>query len=86
MFRHKFELAGLGIAATGIAHFIAPSAFEAITKPAFPKDTDKWIMRNGASETAIGTLITLRPTRRLGFAALAAYVGWLGFNGAKSAA
>ena len=85
MFRHKFELAGIGIAATGIAHFIAPGAFKAITEPAFPQDTDKWIVRNGVSETAIGTAIALPSTRKLGFLGLAAYVGWLGFNGAKNA-
>lgn len=81
----KFELAGIGIAATGIAHFIAPSAFEAITKPAFPKDTDKWIMRNGATETAVGLAIALPATRKLGLVGLAVYGAWLGFNGATAA-
>lgn len=85
MFRHKFELAGIGLAATGIAHFIAPGLFKAITKPAFPEDTDKWIMRNGASETAIGAAIALRSTRKLGFVGLGVYGAWLAFNGAKNA-
>lgn len=79
------KLAGLGLAATGVAHFIAPSAFEAITKPAFPKDTDKWIMRNGASETAIGMAIALPATRKLGLAGLGVYGAWLGSRVAASA-
>lgn len=47
LMRFKFELAASGLAATGVAHFIAPALFEPITKPAFPKDTEKWIVRGG---------------------------------------
>jgi uncharacterized membrane protein len=80
------KLFGIGLAATGVAHFIAPSAFEPITKPAFPNDTRDWVLRHGAAETAIGLAITLPATRKLGFAALGAYGAWLGANGAKSLA
>lgn len=77
-------LSGLGLAATGVAHFVAPQLFEPITKPAFPNDTGKWIKVNGASETVIGLALASSATRKLGFAGLAAYGAWLGANGAKS--
>ena len=78
------RITGLLIALTGIAHFIAPQYFKDITKVAFPEDTDDWIMRNGAIETALGTSIACSKTRKLGFLGLGAYAGWLAFNGAKN--
>jgi uncharacterized membrane protein len=78
------RITGFLIALTGIAHFIAPQYFKDLTKVAFPEDTDDWILRNGAIETAVGTSIALKPTRKLGFVGLGAYVGWLAFNGAKN--
>lgn len=78
------RITGLLIALTGIAHFVAPQYFKDLTKVAFPEDTDEWIKRNGAIETAIGTTIALQKTRRLGFLGLGGYVGWLAFNGAKN--
>jgi uncharacterized membrane protein len=78
------RLAGLSIAFTGIAHFIAPQYFKDLTKVAFPEDTDAWIQKNGGIETAIGSAIFLKPTRKLGFLGLGAYVGWLAFNGANN--
>jgi len=71
---------GLGLAATGIAHFVAPDAFVGITKSAFPNDTEEWVKRNGATETALGVAILLPKTRKLGVLGLLGYVGWLGFN------
>jgi len=71
---------GLGLAATGIAHFVAPDAFVGITKNAFPNDTEEWVKRNGATETAIGVAMLLPKTRKLGVLGLLGYVGWLGFN------
>ena len=82
----KFTLAGLGIAATGAAHFVAPELFRDLTKMAFPNDTEEWIKRNGATELALGLAVALPATRKLGFAGLGAYGAWLGFNGAKSLA
>lgn len=78
------RITGFLIALTGIAHFIAPQYFKDLTKVAFPEDTDEWIKRNGAIETALGTTIALQKTRKLGFLGLGTYVGWLAFNGAKN--
>ncbi|MBJ7457665.1 MAG: hypothetical protein JHD02_00610 [Thermoleophilaceae bacterium] len=78
------RITGLLIALTGIAHFIAPQLFKDITRVAFPENTDDWIKRNGAIETAVGTSIACTKTRKLGFLGLGAYVGWLAFNGATN--
>ncbi len=75
---------GFLVAAVGAAHFAAPEAFEDVTKLAFPKDTAKWVLRNGASEVAIGALMILPPTRRLGQLSLLGYTGWLGYNAANA--
>jgi uncharacterized membrane protein len=71
---------GFLLAAAGAAHFAAPDAFEEITKKAFPDNTKDWVMRNGASEAAIGAAMMLKPTRKLGVIALLGYTGWLGYN------
>jgi uncharacterized membrane protein len=71
---------GFLVAATGAAHFAAPEAFEDFTKAAFPDDTAAWVLRNGASEVAIGVAMILPPTRKLGVAALLGYIGWLAAN------
>lgn len=77
------KLFGIGTALVGIAHFIVPQQFRAITSIAFPKNTDQAIQQNGAIETAIGTALVLKKTRKLGFGALGVYVAWLGFNAAQ---
>lgn len=79
------SLAGLGLAATGAAHFVAPQLFEPITKPVFPEDTSTWIKRNGASELAIGLAIAVPATRKLGLVGLAAYGAHLGARAAAAA-
>ncbi len=71
---------GFLITALGVAHFAAPQAFEEVTRTAFPENTQDWVMRNGAAETAIGVAMMLKPTRKLGVAALLGYTGWLGYN------
>lgn len=76
---------GFLVAATGAAHFVAPEAFESVTKAAFPDDTAAWVLRNGATETAIGLAMMLKPTRKLGVLALFGYGGWLGYNAASAA-
>ena len=75
---------GFLVAATGAAHFVAPDAFEDVTKMAFPQDTSEWVKRNGATESAIGVAMMLKPTRKLGVLGLLGYVGWLGFNAANA--
>lgn len=72
------KLFGLVLAATGVAHFVAPQAFEGITKAAFPDDTAAWIQRNGATETVVGLALATTPTRKLGLLGLLAYLGFLG--------
>ena len=72
---------GFLVAATGAAHFAAPEAFEDVTRTAFPDDTAAWVLRNGASETAIGLAMMLPKTRKLGVVGLLGYVGWLVANG-----
>lgn len=72
------SIAGLGLAATGVAHFVAPQLFMGITKPVFPENTSTWVKRNGASELAIGLAIAVPVTRKLGLAGLTAYGAHLG--------
>jgi uncharacterized membrane protein len=76
---------GLLVAGVGAAHFVAPEAFEDVTKIAFPQETDKWVLRDGASEVLIGSLMVLKPTRKLGVVALLGYAGWLGYNATNAA-
>jgi uncharacterized membrane protein len=75
---------GLGLAATGLAHFAAPDAFVAVTATAFPDDTEEWVKRNGASETVVGLALMLPKTRKLGKLGLLGYLGWLGYNAANA--
>ncbi|MFC8179784.1 hypothetical protein CH293_15585 [Rhodococcus sp. 14-2470-1b] len=75
---------GIGLAATGAAHFVVPEAFEPITKRPFPKDTRDWITRNGATELVVGAAIAYPKTRKIGLVGLGAYVGWLGYNIARN--
>ncbi|WP_315772960.1 hypothetical protein [Rhodococcoides kroppenstedtii] len=77
-------VAGVALAATGAAHFVAPDAFRPITAPVFPDDTRTWTYRNGASELAIGTAIAIPATRKIGLVGLAVYVGFLGFRAATA--
>ena len=77
-------VAGVALAATGAAHFVAPDAFRPITEPVFPDDTRTWTYRNGASELAIGTAIAIPATRKIGLVGLAVYVGFLGFCAATA--
>jgi uncharacterized membrane protein len=71
---------GFLLTASGAAHFAAPEAFEEVTKVAFPENTRDWVLRNGATEAAIGVAIMLRTTRKLGLLSLLGYTGWLGYN------
>ncbi|MFC0315968.1 hypothetical protein ACFQNE_13990 [Gordonia phosphorivorans] len=73
-------LGGVGIAATGLAHFAAPDAFRGITEQAFPKNTDRFLMINGAFETVVGALIAVPKTRKAGLIGLGLYGGHLTSN------
>jgi len=74
--------AGIALAATGLAHFAAPKAFEPISKLAFPNDTDAWIKRNGATELALGVALAVDKTRKAGLVGTAVYTAWLGARAA----
>lgn len=73
-----FRSTGVTVAATGIAHFVAPRPFVALTKPMFTEDTEKWVQVNGATETAIGLALVDRRTRLYGLIGLLAYSAYLG--------
>ena len=71
---------GFVLTAVGVAHFAAPDVFEQITKPVFPENTAEWVVRNGATEAAIGAAMMIKRTRKLGVLALLGYAGWLGYT------
>ncbi len=75
---------GLLLAATGVAHFVVPDAFTGITKTAFPDDTDAWVQRNGATETALGLALMTPGLRKAGKLGVLGYLGWLGYNAANA--
>jgi uncharacterized membrane protein len=64
---------GIGLAASGVAHFAAPRPFIALSKPFFPEETEKWVRLNGASETAVGLALLDRRTRTAGLVGLIVY-------------
>ncbi|MBV8930818.1 MAG: hypothetical protein JO152_16985 [Mycobacteriaceae bacterium] len=79
------RLAGLALAAVGIAHYAKPEAFESITRRAFPNDIRQHTYVNGGIETALGVGLANPPTRRLAVAGLVGYLAYLGVNAARNA-
>lgn len=77
-------IAGAGLAATGLAHFVAPDLFRGITEPAFPTNTDQALQINGAIETVVGTAIAVPRTRKAGVVGLGVYGAYLAANLVKS--
>ncbi|GAA4671260.1 hypothetical protein [Gordonia humi] len=77
-------LAGAGLAAAGVVHFVAPELFRGITAPVFPENTDQAITINGGLETAIGAAIAFPRTRRAGLAGLGLYGAYLAANMVKA--
>ena len=75
-------VAGAGLAATGLAHFVAPDLFRGITEPAFPKNTDQMLKVNGGIETVVGALIAVPRTRKAGLIGLGLYGAHLAANAA----
>ncbi|QRY62372.1 hypothetical protein JVX90_18680 [Gordonia sp. PDNC005] len=84
MSERLITIGGIGLAATGVAHFVAPSLFHGITAPAFPDDTAKAIQVNGTAETLIGVAIAVPMTRKAGFVGLGLYGAYLAANAAKA--
>ena len=79
-------LAGLGIAGTGLAHFVKPEAFESITAITFPENTAQHISIDGAAETALGLALVVPKTRKLAIWGLLGYGGYLAVNTLKNRA
>ncbi len=77
-------LAGLSLVGAGLAHFVAPQLFESMTKPAFPRDTDRHIKTNGSIETALGVGLLVPKTRRLAAVGGLGYLVYLGVNAARN--
>jgi uncharacterized membrane protein len=77
-------VAGLGLAGVGLSHFVKPTLFESITKPAFPRRTRQHIYANGAIETAIGVGLISPKTRKAALVGSLAYGAYLGVNAARN--
>ncbi|ALG83266.1 hypothetical protein [Gordonia phthalatica] len=77
-------VAGAGLSATGLAHFVAPDMFRGITAPAFPNNTDQMLKVNGGIETVVGALIAVPRTRKAGLIGLGLYGAHLAGNMAKA--
>lgn len=77
LIRIGFRAGGAGLAATGVAHFVAPQPFESISKVAFPEDTRRWVYQNGFTELLLGLALAFRRTRIVGSLGGLAYVVFL---------
>jgi uncharacterized membrane protein len=75
---------GLGVAATGLAHFVKPDLFASLTAAAFPVNTDQHVLMDGAAETVLGLALVVPKTRRLATIALLGYGGYLAVNVLKN--
>lgn len=75
---------GAALAATGVAHFVRPEAFDALTATAFPTNTRRHVYLDGGIETALGVALAVPRTRKLAIAGLVAYAGWLGFSAVRA--
>ena len=78
------QIAGLGVAATGLSHFVRPELFETVTASAFPDNTLQHTYIDGAIETAIGVGLIAPKTRKLAVAGLLAYGAYLGISVARN--
>jgi uncharacterized membrane protein len=73
-------LVGLGLAGTGVAHFVKPELFDDVTGQAFPRETRKHVYIDGGIETAIGLGLVSRKTRKLAVVGLLGYGAYLAGN------
>ncbi len=81
---NRMTIVGLVMAAVGLSHFVRPQLFEAITAPAFPKNTRTYIYANGGIETAVGLALANPRTRRAGVLGLLGYLAWLAGNAVRN--
>jgi uncharacterized membrane protein len=73
-------LTGLGVAGVGVAHFVRPELFDAMTQQAFPHETRKHVYIDGGIETAIGLGLASPKTRKLAVIGLLGYGAYLAGN------
>ena len=72
------------MAGAGAAHFVAPQLFEPVTRPLFPRDTDRHIKTNGGIETALGLGLLAPKTRKLAAVGALGYLAYLGANAIRN--
>ena len=73
-------LAGLGVAAAGVSHFVAPQLSHGMTYEVFPTDTRQHIYIDGGIETALGVGLAIQKTRKLAVIGLIVYLLYLAGN------
>lgn len=72
------RILGLLLAATGLAHFVRPAAFQTLTESAFSGDIRRHTYINGGIETALGVGLVAPKTRKPAVAGLIGYGAYLG--------
>lgn len=77
-------IAGLGLAAAGVAHFVSPQLFDSMTREAFPRDTRQHTYIDGGVETALGLGLAVPKTRKLALVGVLGYVAYLAGNVARN--
>jgi uncharacterized membrane protein len=70
-------VAGLALAGTGLAHFVAPQLFQGLTESAFPDNTRQHVYIDGGIETALGLGLAAQHTRKLAVIGLVGYLIYL---------
>lgn len=73
----RAQLAGLGLAGVGLAHFVAPQLFERMIASVFGGDPRKRIYVNGCIETTLGAGVAIGRTRPIAIAGTIGYVAYL---------
>jgi uncharacterized membrane protein len=74
------RIAGLAVAGAGLAHFVAPQAFQSLTEQAFPENTRRHLYTDGAIETALGLGLVFGKTRKAALVGFGVYGAYLAVN------
>lgn len=77
------RVAGLGLAAVGIAHFTNPGLLDQLTRQAFPENTRTHTYIDGGVETVLGLGLILPRTRRFAAIGALAYAAYVGANAVR---
>lgn len=78
------RVAGLALAAVGIAHFTNPTLLDPLTRQAFPDNTRRHTYIDGGVETVLGLGLAAGPTRRVARVGMLAYLLFLGANAVRN--